>query len=305
MGRRSARKDEGRFVIEGVNLLEEALAAQALIEAVYVDGEWAGRAGDANDRPGPQDRHDPGQTGPGQGAPQRSGQDIEGQGRLGGLLQRCSELGVRVFELGPGVLARVAGTVTPQPVVAVVGTPRSQLADVQVAAPQLVLVCVDVRDPGNAGTVVRSAWAAAADAVVFCEGTVDPWNPKAVRSSAGAVFHIPIVEAGPAPLVLEELGAWGLHRLGAVRDGGTDYAAIDLTLASALIFGNEAAGLAVERLGTNLDALISIPMPGGAESLNVGMAAAVLCFEAARQRRYGPPPIPRQEPAGTGKLGGK
>ena len=255
MGRRSARKDEGRFVIEGVNLLEEALAAGATIEAVYVDEAW------------------------GQGSHER----------LSGLLERCSETRVRVFELEPGVLERVAGTVTPQPVIAVVETPVFELAGLKAASPRLVVVCVDVRDPGNAGTVARSAWAAGADAVVCCEGTVDLWAPKAVRSSAGAVFHVPIVSAGPAAGVLSEIGEWGLRRLGTVSEGGVDYAAEDLTSRVAFVLGNEALGLPIGGLHTQLDGLVSIPMTRGAESLNVGMAAAVVCFEVARQRRYGAP----------------
>ena len=274
VGRRSARKDEGRFVIEGVNLLEEALESEARIEAVYVDGEWGqeGRQGKLG------------------GSVHEAVPPDEGSAdRLGPLLRRCYERGARVFDLEPGVLERVAGTVTPQPVMAVVETPTVALADVLSASPKLLVVCVDVRDPGNAGTVVRSAWAAGADAVVSCEGTVDLWNPKAVRASAGAVLHLRVVAAGSAVPVLEEIGQQGLQRWGTVKHGGADYAAQDLTPPSALVLGNEASGLQVVELGQHLDGLVSIPMPGGAESLNVGMAAAVLCFEVARQRRYGRP----------------
>jgi len=289
LGRRSARKDEGRFVIEGVNLLEEALAARANIEAVYVDGGWAQglpHGEGAEDPTSPEDpnsREDPSSAdGPGLVLP-------GSHDRLSGLLERCSELGARVFELEPGVLARVAGTVTPQPVIAVVETPVFELAALKATSPELVVVCVDVRDPGNAGTVARSAWAAGADAVVCCEGTVDLWNPKAVRSSAGAVFHVPIVAAGLATEVLAEIGGWGLRRVGTVSEGGVDYATEDLTGRVAFVFGNEAAGLPLDELRAQLDGLISIPMAGGAESLNVGMAAAVVCFEVARQRRHGAP----------------
>jgi RNA methyltransferase, TrmH family len=279
VGRRSARKDEGRFVIEGVNLLEEALSARVPVEAVYIDGDWARQGGalsseDGADANGPETAGDNG-TG--------------ARARLSGLLDRSLEVGARVFELEPGVLARVADTVTPQPVMAIVETPRFELSGIGAGRPQLVVVCVDVRDPGNAGTVVRSGWASGADAVVFCEGSVDPWNPKAVRSSAGAVLHMPVITAGPPPVVLREIGEWGMRRLGAVREGGADYATLDLTLATAFVFGNEAAGLPVELLGGDIDGWVSIPMPGGAESINVGMAAAVLCFEAARQRRLRPP----------------
>jgi RNA methyltransferase, TrmH family len=278
LGRRSARKDEGRFVIEGVNLLEEALDAQVPIEAVYLDGEWALR-------PGAPAGENGGEAAPKSVADNAAG----GRDRLTHLLDRCLAGGARVFELAPGVIARVADTVTPQPVMAVVETPSFELPDLGAVRPQLTVVCVDVRDPGNAGTVVRSAWAAGADAVVFCEGAVDPWNPKAVRSSAGAVLHIPIVSAGPPAGALQMIGEWGLRRLGAVREGGVDYAALDLTVASALVLGNEAAGLPLELVDKEIDRWVSIPMPGGAESLNVGMAAAVLCFEAARQRRFAPP----------------
>jgi tRNA G18 (ribose-2'-O)-methylase SpoU len=95
------------------------------------------------------------------------------------------------------------------------------------------------------------------------------------------------VAAGPPAATLDEISGWGLRRWGAVAEGGEDYAVADLTLPCALVLGNEAAGLPVAELHSHLDGLISIPMAGSAESLNVGMAAAVLCFEAARQRRQG------------------
>jgi TrmH family RNA methyltransferase len=168
----------------------------------------------------------------------------------------------------------------------VLQTPIFTMADIAGRRPQLIVVCIDVRDPGNAGTVARSAWAAGADAVVCCEGTVDLWNPKAVRSSAGAVLHVPIVAAGAPVDVLDEIGSWGVKRWGTACDGGADYATADLSQACALVVGNEAAGLPLGELLHHLDGLVSIPMPGGAGSLNVGMAAAVLCFEVARQRRH-------------------
>ena len=301
VGRRSARADEGRCVIEGANLLDEALKAHAPIEAVYLDAGWSSARGAAAE-PGP-DGYRTARLAwpePEPASPLR-------QARLSGLVAQCYEQGARVFELEAGVLARVAGTVTPQPVIAVVGMPVCTMADVGAAHPRLLVVCIDVRDPGNAGTVVRSAWAAGADAVVCCEGTVDVWNPKAVRSSAGAVLHVPVVSAGPATEVLTEMGEWGLARLGTAATGGADYAHTDLTRPTALVLGNEAAGLALAELSSYLDGVVSVPMAAGAESLNVGMEAAVLCFEAARQRRQAttvPVVMPGHEDGGTGKLAG-
>jgi TrmH family RNA methyltransferase len=188
----------------------------------------------------------------------------------------------RVFDLAPGVMERVADTVTPQPVMAVV--PYVDVAPAALAGSSFVVVCVDLRDPGNAGTVLRSAEAAGADGVIFCVGAVDVYNPKTVRASAGSLFHVPVVAGGESVGVLEALSRQGLRTLGAVPRGGTDYASADLTGPFALVVGNEAHGLptAVDAV---LDGHLTVPMAGRAESLNAGMATAVLCFEAARQRR--------------------
>jgi TrmH family RNA methyltransferase len=148
----------------------------------------------------------------------------------------------------------------------------------------LVVVCADVRDPGNAGTVLRSAEAAGADGVICCDGSVDVYNPKTVRASAGALFRVPVVAGGDVVQVLERLGNWGMHRLAAMARDGREYTEVDLTAAAALVLGNEAAGVS-SQLQPWVDESISIPMSGRTDSLNVGMAAAVLCFEAARQRR--------------------
>ncbi len=115
-------------------------------------------------------------------------------------------------------------------------------------------------------------------------GTPRPYGPRPVRSY---IYRSSAPARRPRPST--KIGEWGLRRLGAVREGGVDYAALDLTVPSALVFGNEAAGLPVDLVDKEIDGWVSIPMPGGAESLNVGMAAAVLCFESARQRRFAPP----------------
>jgi len=197
------------------------------------------------------------------------------------VVERARGRGVRVFELDPGVVDRVADTVTPQPVLAIVRTPKATLADL--AAATFVVVCVDVRDPGNAGAVIRSADAAGADGVVCCAGTVDPFNPKTVRASAGSVLHLPVV-ADPEPgLVLDALREQGMRCLAAVAHGGSPYTEVDLVTPLAVVFGNEAAGLP-QVLGDRIDAEVTIPMAGRAESLNVSMAAAVLCFEVRRAR---------------------
>jgi len=233
-------------VVEGPELLSVALSAGATVEAVYVAP--GGRAVPA----------------------------------VAEAVGRAFDAGARVFDLGPGVIERVADTVTPQPVLAVVGFTAAGLDDV--AGSSMVVVCADVRDPGNAGTVIRTADASGVDAVVCCDGTVDPTNPKTVRASAGSVFHTPIVMGGDAAGVVAALHGHGFTTVGTVVRDGADYTRFDWTRRVAVVLGNEAAGL-TDDLASSLDARVTIPMAGRAESLNVGVSAAVLCFEALRQRR--------------------
>lgn len=138
-----------------------------------------------------------------------------------------------------------------------------------------MMVADQLADPGNAGTLIRSAEAAGADAVVLTPGSVDPFNPKVVRASAGSLFRLPVVQAS-----LETLDGW--TRLGTSSHRGTGYTDTDLTRRIAVVLGNEAHGLGDD---APIDEWITIPHRGNAESLNVAMAATVLAFEVARQRR--------------------
>jgi TrmH family RNA methyltransferase len=219
----------------------------------------------------------------------RAGAPLEGlyvapEGEDDTVVQEATDAGARVFRLGPRVIERVADTVTPQPVLAVTGRVDVELDQLRDA--RLVVVCVDVRDPGNLGTVLRSAEASGAGGVICCNGTVDVYNPKCVRASAGSVFQVRLVAEGEPVQVLQHLGTWGMRRLGTVATGGTPYHQVDFSRPSAVVLGNEASGLA-EAVVAETDELVTIPMAGRAESLNVGMAAAVLCFEAARQAAAG------------------
>jgi len=196
------------------------------------------------------------------------------------------ERGLRVHDLAPGVLERIAGTTSPQPLLAVVRMIDLDLGAIDLAGrdPRPVVVCADVRDPGNLGTVLRSAEAAGAAGVVCCDGTVDVYNPKCVRASAGALFHVPVVVGGDPVTVVDAIRAAGRRCLGTAAGKGVAYSDAALSTPLALVLGNEANGLP-PALDGHLDGLVHIPMEGRSESINVGMACAVLCFEAARQRR--------------------
>jgi TrmH family RNA methyltransferase len=239
-----ARQDERAFVVEGPRGVAAAIDRGAALESAYV-APGADRAFSA-------------------------------------LTSRLRALDVPVDELKEGVLERIGDTVTPQPVLAVASMERPGLDALE--HDRLVLVAVTVRDPGNAGTLLRSAEAAGAAGVVFCGNSVDPHAPKVVRSSAGAVFGVPVVEADDPVKVLDALGRQGRRRLAAVASGGEEFDRVDLTGGVAVVLGNESTGIPPE-IEDHLDGRVTIPIEPPAESLNVGMAGTVLAFEAVRQRR--------------------
>jgi TrmH family RNA methyltransferase len=246
IAKRSVRRAEGMLVAEGAELVSVALDAGAPVAAVYL---------------APGARQDP---------------------AVDAVVVRAFAAGARVFDLAPGVLERVADTVSPQPVLAVVAYATTPLAAFESAS--YVVVCAGVRDPGNGGTVIRTADATGADGVVCCDGTVDVTNPKTVRASAGSLFHVPVADGGDPHEAVDALRTAGMAVVGTTLRGGVDYLSVDWTRRVAIVFGNEAGGLPVS-LATACDTLVTIPMVGRAESLNVGVAAAVLGFEVLRQRR--------------------
>jgi TrmH family RNA methyltransferase len=252
--KRSARWAEGVFVAEGAELLRTALRAGVGIESVYLAPEGA--------------------------------DDLLTRETC----DRALQAGARLFPLAAGVLERVADTVTPQPVLSILPMIDGPAADsfetdlINASHKPLIVVLVDVRDPGNAGTVLRTADAAGVDEVIFSGESVDPYNPKTVRASAGSLFHVPFsVRSDPVALA-DSFAGRGYRTLATVVRDGDDYATLDWSVPTVLFLGNEAAGLAPEILEA-IGGTVAIPMAGRAESLNVGVACAVLCFEALRQRR--------------------
>jgi len=194
-------------------------------------------------------------------------------------------------------LASLSDSVTPAGVVALcrfLDVPLSSVVEVRGALapslettpPQLIAICADVRDPGNAGTVIRCADAAGADGVVLAGHSVDAYNPKTVRASVGSLFHLPLaVEPDPAAVVRAAQAA-GLQVLAADGAGEVDLDHADELLAAptAWLFGNEAWGLPAE-LAELADHRVRIPIHGRAESLNLSTAAALCLYASARAQR--------------------
>jgi TrmH family RNA methyltransferase len=244
IGRRSSRRAERRFVVEGPVLVDEAVRAGWICEEQFVPADGSGA--------------------------------IAGAGE--------------VRELAPGVFERLGSTDSPRPPIAVAEMPSTDVAGT-LARARWLLVLQRIRDPGNLGTVIRSAEASGADAVVVTPESVDPFAPKVVRASAGALFHVPVIEA-----TLGEVAAAGLQLVGTTSHDHDDtiesHVDADLTGRVAIVLGNESSGLALDEPGVTIDRWITIAHHGRSESLNVAMAAAVLAFEVARQRNGAIPPSP-------------
>jgi RNA methyltransferase, TrmH family len=208
--------------------------------------------------------------------------------------------GVRTQAVSEAVMAHLTSTVTPQGILAVarfVDVPLEELPK----EPVLVPVLCAVRDPGNAGTVLRSADAAGADAIVFSDRSVDVYNAKTVRASAGSLFHLPVVRSATVAASLAVLRERGLQVLAADAEGEASVYETDLSRPTAMLFGNEAWGLPDE-VAVLADATVRVPIRGKAESLNLAAAAALMLFESARQRAgtvAAAPSGPAKEPASS------
>jgi len=204
------------------------------------------------------------------------------------LLASAVAAGVPVASVADAQLATLADTVTPQGVLAVCRTVDVSLQEALAGQPRLVVVCDQVRDPGNLGTVIRCADAFGADAVLVTRDSVDLWNAKTVRASTGSVFHLPVAVEVDLADVVTRARERGMAVYGA--DGGGASTVDDLALTGQLtrpvlwVMGNEAWGLPSEHVDL-VDALVALPMYGQAESLNLSTAAAVFLYATATAQR--------------------
>jgi TrmH family RNA methyltransferase len=241
---RSLRWEERVCVLEGPDLIEAALESAQDVEALYVD---------------------------------RAAID---DATVVSLCERARDAGIRLFALDEGLLGKIADAQHPQPVMASVSFRVADLADLSTRG--LVLVLDNLRDPGNAGTIIRSADAAGASGVVFSGDCVDPFNPKALRASAGSVFHVPLAFAALEE-TLSHFSRRGV-RTYATAMVGLEYRRADLSGGCVVVIGNESTGMD-EASRAHCDDTISIDMVGRSESLNAGVAASLIAFEALHQRR--------------------
>lgn len=203
---------------------------------------------------------------------------------IGRLAERAESRSIQVTEVSPAVMKAISATTTAPGVVAVCSFVDVEAAELVNTDMSLIMILGQVRDPGNAGTIIRTCRAAGADAIFVAAETVDIYNPKLVRATAGALFSIPVARGVQLSWLLDELGSRLVNRVAADPRGEKVYDRINMTGPTAFLVGNEARGLPAAATGP-VDVLASIPMARSFESLNVAVASGVLLFEAARQRR--------------------
>jgi RNA methyltransferase, TrmH family len=210
--------------------------------------------------------------------------------RHAGLIEQAAAQGADVAVVSGEVMAELAQTITPQGVLAVCRFVDVPLTELLRRSPSLLVVLAHVRDPGNAGTVLRTADAAGAQGVIFSGASVDPYNSKCVRASAGSIFHLPIVTGADVDDSISCLREAGLRVLAADGRTGQSLDAVQprgvLARPTAWLFGNEAWGLPAGLLAL-ADEVVAVPIYGRAESLNLAAAAAVCLYASAREQRPG------------------
>ena len=242
--KKEARSETGLFLLEGPQGLKEALDRPKLIEKLFATESF--------------------------------------EEKYPELISRARDARVTVNLVSEGVLKELSDTTTPQGVVAVCQQFHVSVEDVIASKPTLVAFLAQIRDPGNAGTVLRAADAAGADAVVFSKGSVDIYNPKVVRSTTGSMFHLPFVIDAEISSSLQKFKDAGLFVLAAdiAGDSLSTLASSDLAKPTMWLFGNEAWGLEPE-VSVLADKLVQVPIFGAAESLNLATAASVCMYASA------------------------
>jgi TrmH family RNA methyltransferase len=197
------------------------------------------------------------------------------------LIKKIEDAALNCYVVPDSLFASMSDTQSPQGILAVLGLERKQLSDAELSGGLLVILDT-IKDPGNMGTIIRTADAAGCVGVIVPDGCVDVFNPKVLRSTMGSVFHLPVYHCGSITEAMNIARKNGFLLCASHLEGSVSIYEADLSGNVAFIIGSEAEGISTET-AENSDLLVKIPMPGSAESLNASVAAGVMIFEAMRQ----------------------
>ncbi|MFC1496509.1 TrmH family RNA methyltransferase [Candidatus Margulisiibacteriota bacterium] len=199
------------------------------------------------------------------------------------ILKKIEEKGIPCHKVSEKDYKKATQVVTPQGIMAVVSIHESTLQQITANERSLVLICVNIQDPGNLGAIIRAADCTGVSGIIVTRGTVDVYNQKVIRSTAGSVFNVPIVECSDSSRVVAALKEKGFKIVAADGEGIESFWETDYKENVAVLIGNEGAGIPKEIIEVS-DSVVAVPIVGKAESLNAAMCASVIMYEAVRQR---------------------
>lgn len=245
------RESKGLFFIEGFRFVEEAIKGQEEIEKIFISEQFV----------------------------RTKNPDTES------LLEQIRLQKYETVLLSDRVFKEVSDTNNPQGILAVLRVKKRSLNEI-ISTDNFFILLDSIQDPGNMGTIIRTADAAAFTGVIVSKGCVDVYNPKVLRSTMGSIFHIPVVLSESLPDTINYLKTKGIKVYAAHLNGKVNYFETRMESDTAILIGNEANGLSNE-ISSCATSMVKIPMPGKSESLNASVAAAILMYECVRQRFKG------------------
>lgn len=236
------------YLIEGIKILEEAISCKENIKTVIINDKFINMK------------------------------------KSGKLLKKLYAINVDVYKLPDKVFESISNTENSQGIVGVVGAKRLSIKQfIEDVNPSFLIFCENINDPGNMGTIIRTADASGVEAVIVSKGCVDIYSPKTVRSTMGSLFHLPVIKVDDTLGAISYLKAKGFKIICTYLTNAEYYYNINIQNKSIIIIGNEANGVS-ERLKAQADCLVKIPILGKAESLNVAVASGILMYEVARRK---------------------
>ncbi len=276
------RQSKGLFFVEGVRITEEALVSSAQVKNIFISTDTTVVENDIRD-----------------GSYTRDGRGIKVEeyikkiknDRMAAILSTADYRGYEICAIPESLFREISDTETPQGILAVIKMDNYNLEDIIYKPLNYgigpnkgnIVVLDEIQDPGNMGTIIRTAEAAGFSGIIISKGCVDPYNPKVLRSTMGSIFHIPIFSCNNLAETLVKIKTNGTRIYAANLEGSKNYYEVDMTEDVAIVIGNEANGISSESVSM-ADEFIKIPMPGRVESLNASVAAGILMYEPLRQK---------------------
>ncbi len=284
---KKARDYEKLFLIEGLRFVAEAFKAEALIDRIFVTEDFlVGPNSEVINRYISDMCQEPDIKNLNTKNLNIKNPDIQDSDIQDLDIQKSGIQKPGIYVVTDDIFMRMSDTQTPQGIIAVVKMQETDAADVMRKHDGFFLILESIQDPGNMGTIIRTGDAAGVSGIFLSRGCVDLYNPKVLRATMGSIFRVPCIKCDDITSIIGKLKENGIKVIAAHLKGAESYFNVDMRSGIAIIIGNEANGIS-ENVSEKADLLVKIPIPGKAESLNASIAAALMMYEAVRQRSHG------------------